>query len=249
MNLKGTAETATELPSSGNSVDDQRVALDTRTLYVWTGTIWRNTRTKINFMVNSVKVGVVTTLPPGSVATVSNSGSDLSGVLDFGLVTGNVGLKGDTGPQGIQGVKGDTGNTGATGSQGAKGDTGNAGAAGATGPQGPTGPTGATGANGAAGANGVTGAAGTSVVVTKITVAVVPGLIALGTANYTVTVSGVLATDVITVQPLSLLPAGLFIAHWRVSAANTVIISLGTPIVLGLNLGANSYNFQVAILR
>lgn len=57
----------------------------------------------------SIEVGTTTTLSPGSSATVVNSGTSSSPILDFGI------------PQGIQGPKGDTGNTGP---QGPKGDTG-----------------------------------------------------------------------------------------------------------------------------
>lgn len=57
----------------------------------------------------SIEVGTTTTLSPGSNATVVNSGTSSSPILDFGI------------PQGIQGPKGDTGNTGP---QGPKGDTG-----------------------------------------------------------------------------------------------------------------------------
>lgn len=100
-----------------------------------------------------------------------------------------------------------------------------------------------------AGATGATGAAGTSVTKFSVTVAIVPGLVALGTASYAVTATGILSTDDITVQPTSALPANLILAHWRVTGNNAVTITLGTPILLGLNLGANSYNFRITAIR
>ncbi len=46
----------------------------------------------------TITVGSVTALPPGSTPSVSNSGTPYDAVLDFGLVTGDKGDKGDTGP-------------------------------------------------------------------------------------------------------------------------------------------------------
>lgn len=110
-------------------------------------------------------IGTVSTLPTGSSATVTITGTDAEPVLNFGIP---VGPKGDTGSTGSQGPKGDTGDTpeftigtvstlpagsNATASitgtasdpvlnlgipVGAKGDTGNTGS---TGPKGDTGTT------------------------------------------------------------------------------------------------------------
>ena len=65
--------------------------------------------------VGTITVGSTTTLPAGSKATVSNSGTKINAVLDFGIPKGD---KGDTGAKGDKGDKGDTG---------AKGDKGDAG--------------------------------------------------------------------------------------------------------------------------
>lgn len=80
----------------------------------------------------NIEIGTTETLPAGSNAVVTNSGTSTDAVLNFGIPTG---------PQGPQGEKGDKGD---------KGDTG------ATGAQGPTGPQGPQGANGAGVASGGT---------------------------------------------------------------------------------------------
>lgn len=78
----------------------------------------------------SVEIGTTETLPAGSNAVVTNTGTSTDAVLNFGI------------PKGEKGDKGDKGDTGAQGEQGPKGDTG------AQGPQGPTGPQGPAGADG-----------------------------------------------------------------------------------------------------
>ena len=65
----------------------------------------------------TIAVGSTNTLPSGSYAVVSNSGTSSSAVFNFGIPQGIQGI------QGIQGVKGDTGNTGATGAGVATGGT------------------------------------------------------------------------------------------------------------------------------
>lgn len=80
----------------------------------------------------SVEIGTTETLPAGSNAVVTNTGSSTDAVLNFGIPTGA------QGPQGEKGDKGDKGDTGATGAQG------------------PTGPQGPAGANGAGVASGGT---------------------------------------------------------------------------------------------
>jgi len=84
----------------------------------------------------TIAVGTTSTNPPGTSATVNNSGSSSAAVFNFGI------------PQGTQGVPGATGATGSQGPQGIQGPTG------ATGSQGPTGSTGATGSQGPAGTAG-----------------------------------------------------------------------------------------------
>lgn len=69
----------------------------------------------------TVNVGDTTTLPAGSAASVSNSGTNTNVVLNFSIPKGD---QGDTGPQG---VKGDTGSQGPVGPQGVAGPAGPAG--------------------------------------------------------------------------------------------------------------------------
>lgn len=71
-----------------------------------------------------------TTLPSGSQATVTQSGSNTNPIFTFGIPKGDKGDKGDTGPQGIQGQTGERGPQGIQGPKGDKGDIG---------PQGPAG--------------------------------------------------------------------------------------------------------------
>ena len=74
----------------------------------------------------TITVGTVTALAPGSLATVSNSGSDSAAVLDFGIPRGE---KGDTGEKGAQGDAGPAGEKGAQGERGPAGEQGTPGAA------------------------------------------------------------------------------------------------------------------------
>ena len=64
----------------------------------------------------TVDIGAVTTLAPGSSATVINSGTSSAAVFDFGIPRGATGALGPTGPAGPTGSQGPTGPTGATGS-------------------------------------------------------------------------------------------------------------------------------------
>ena len=52
----------------------------------------------------TITVGTTTTLPAGSSATVTNSGTATDPVFNFGIPKGDKGDKGDTGAQGIPGV-------------------------------------------------------------------------------------------------------------------------------------------------
>ena len=83
--------------------------------------------------VNSVAIGTVTSLPSGSVATASVTGTT-NITFNFGLVTGPAGTNG------LNGTNGATGPQGPQGIQGIQGIQGVAGAAGATGATGPAGP-------------------------------------------------------------------------------------------------------------
>ena len=111
----------------------------------------------------TIAVGSVSSAPPDTQPSVTNSGTPTTAVLDFVLPQGITGPAGPTGPQGIQGATGATGATGPQGIQGATGATGPQGATGATGPQGEqgaTGPTGPQGEQGTTGPQGATGATG-----------------------------------------------------------------------------------------
>lgn len=81
-------------------------------------------------------IGTVQTLPAGSEATASMSGTTENPLLNLGIPKGDKGDKGDTGE------KGDKGDTGATGAQGPKGDKGDRGEKGEQGPKGDTGSSG-----------------------------------------------------------------------------------------------------------
>lgn len=77
-----------------------------------------------------VITATATTLPEGSSATVTKSGTDENPTFEFGIPKGDKGDKGDTGatgdtgPQGPQGLTGPRGETGKQGPKGDKGDTG-----------------------------------------------------------------------------------------------------------------------------
>lgn len=69
----------------------------------------------------SLEVGETTTLPAGSDATVTNTGTATDPILNFGIPQGATGATGATGPQGETGPAGPTG---PQGPQGEKGDDG-----------------------------------------------------------------------------------------------------------------------------
>ena len=71
----------------------------------------------------SVAVGITTTGVPGSTASVTNSGTSQSAILNFTIPQGATGAVGATGPAGPTGV-GTTGAAGATGATGATGANG-----------------------------------------------------------------------------------------------------------------------------
>lgn len=77
----------------------------------------------------NIEIGTTETLPAGSNAVVTNTGTSTDAVLNFGIPKGEKGDKGD---------KGDTGATGATGAQGPIGPQGPAGADGVGVPSGGT---------------------------------------------------------------------------------------------------------------
>ena len=89
----------------------------------------------------AITMGATTTLPPGSSASCSVSGSGPA-YLNCGIPKGDTGA---TGPTGTTGPIGSTGSTGPTGPTGPTGSTGSTGPTGGTGPTGATGPVGPTG--------------------------------------------------------------------------------------------------------
>ena len=108
----------------------------------------------------TIEVGTTTTLPSGSNASVTNSGTSSAAVFDFAIPQGSkgekgdkgdkgdTGEKGDTGPQGPQGIQGIQGEHGPQGEQGIQGEPGPQGIQGIQGPQGEQGPSGTNGADG-----------------------------------------------------------------------------------------------------
>jgi hypothetical protein len=130
VTLKGSVATSANLPTTGNTLGDLWVTLDTGDGWVWSSPgQWAN-------------VGKIQG-PPGPAGATGATGAQ-----------GPTGSPGATGPQGLQGIKGDTGATGATGATGPQGLQG---LTGATGAQGPTGATGTAGAPGAQGPQGLQG--------------------------------------------------------------------------------------------
>ena len=70
----------------------------------------------------AIRVGNVTTSEPGSLVTVSNSGTPQNAVFDFSIPRGDTGPTGPVGPAGPTGATGATGATGPTGAAGPKGE-------------------------------------------------------------------------------------------------------------------------------
>lgn len=89
----------------------------------------------------TIRVGTVSTLPAGTPATVTNSGTANAAVFDFAIPQGEKGEQGERGLQGEQGVpgeKGEKGEPGERGEQGPQGVPGDIGPAGADGKNGAT---------------------------------------------------------------------------------------------------------------
>lgn len=106
-----------------------------------------------------------TTLPAGSNATVTQSGTNTDVVFEFGIPQGVQGIQGTEGPQGPagpQGPQGEQGPVGPTGPQGEQGIQGPEGPQGAQGVQGPPGEPGQDGATGPQGETGPPGENGTN---------------------------------------------------------------------------------------
>lgn len=118
-------------------------------------------------------ISTVSTLPEGSPATVTDTGTPGNIILEFGLPAGPTGATGATGADGVDGADGAQGDPGPAGADGADGESAyeiavNAGFIGdevawlasLVGPQGDPGPAGADGAPGADGAQGDPGPTG-----------------------------------------------------------------------------------------
>ena len=88
----------------------------------------------------TVTVGSTSTLPAGSQAMVTNSGTSSAAILNFELPQGPTGPAGAVGATGPQGPTGPVGATGPQGPQGPAGPQGSQGVMGLTGAQGPPGP-------------------------------------------------------------------------------------------------------------
>lgn len=144
----------------------------------------------------TITIGSTTTLPAGSNATVTNSGTAENVVLNFGIPRGTPGATGPVGPRGATGATGPAGadgidgeaatitvgttTTSAPGTDAVVTNSGTESAAvlnfiiprgetGATGPVGATGPQGPIGETGPAGADGIDGEAATITVGTTTT--------------------------------------------------------------------------------
>lgn len=72
----------------------------------------------------SLSIGNVTTVSPGSSASVSNRGDEHHAILDFTIPEGAKGAVGERGPRGERGERGPQGQTGAQGVKGDKGEPG-----------------------------------------------------------------------------------------------------------------------------
>lgn len=116
---------------------------------------FRSAATKVNA---SVITNVdVTTLGPGSEATVSIAKGESGQALTLGIPRG---ARGDTGAKGDRGEKGEQGPQGIKGPQGPKGPQGDVGPKGEQGIQGPKGPQGPKGETGPQGERGIQGPKG-----------------------------------------------------------------------------------------
>ena len=79
-------------------------------------------------------------------------------------------------------------------------------------------------------------------------VSITPGAItALTGATVTATVTGLLTTDQVVVQCVSALTAGAIIANSRVSATNTLELTINTAVAVGVTMGA--LTFRVTVFR
>lgn len=123
LNMKGSVASSADLPTTGNNVNDAYITTDTGDLWVWTGSTWQNVgpitgpqgpagppgatgAQGTNGAAATVAVGTVTTLPAGSPATVTNAGTSLAALFNFGIPQGQTGATGNPGPTGPTGATG-----------------------------------------------------------------------------------------------------------------------------------------------
>ena len=109
-----------------------------------------------------ISIGEVTTLPAGSDATATLTGTKWAKLLNLGIPQGEQGDTGPTGPRGPQGVQGERGPQGAQGNPGPRGPAGPQGPQGPQGEKGSQGPRGLQGPQGEQGIQGETGDPGPS---------------------------------------------------------------------------------------
>jgi hypothetical protein len=165
INLKGSVATPTDLPATGNNVNDAYIVDSNGDLYIWNGTAWYNVGEIVGPTGATGPTG-----PTGAASTVTGPTGPTGPTGAASTVTGPTGPTGPTGAAST--ITGPTGPTGPTGAASTvTGPTGPTGAS-ITGPTGPTGPTGAastvTGPTGPTGPSvtgptGPTGAAGPTV--------------------------------------------------------------------------------------
>jgi hypothetical protein len=99
INFRGTVATQSDLPASGNTLNDAYITLDTKNAFVWNGSIFQNIGPIVGPKGDQGEQGV--TGPTGSVGATGPQGPQ--------------GVQGELGPTGSQGVQGPTGSTGPTG--------------------------------------------------------------------------------------------------------------------------------------
>jgi hypothetical protein len=143
--IKGSVATHADLPTTGNTIGDLWIALDTSHGWVWSaGNIWADVGpiqgpagpagaagpTGAPGAAATIAVGTTSTGAAGSAAAVTNVGSSSAAVFNFAIPQGVAGTagpqgvpgnEGDQGPQGPQGIPGAAGSPGAQGPQGAAG--------------------------------------------------------------------------------------------------------------------------------
>lgn len=113
LQINGTVATYADLPNDLGPDDAGEayfVQADGK-LYVWTGTAFPPDGQGTQFEgpqgpSGTIAVGTTSTLPAGSSATVTNTGTSTSAVFNFGIPKGDKGDKGDPGDPGLSGTVG-----------------------------------------------------------------------------------------------------------------------------------------------